>query len=68
MFLIDSDEDTKTDCDEDSKAAYIKKPPNAFMLFMMEQRPKISKKLWCEGSSNVNSYLASIVRDFYSKF
>lgn len=68
MFLIDRDEDTDTDSDEDSdEEVYIKKPPNAFMLFMMEQRPHISQELWRKGSSTVNSYLATMVRDFYSR-
>lgn len=44
--------------------AYIKKPPNAFMLFMKEQRPNVSKDLWEKGSGVVNSYLAAIVRGF----
>lgn len=56
-----------TDSDEDSEEVYIKKPPNAFMLFMTEQRPNISKELWRKGSSTVNSHLATMVRDFYSR-
>lgn len=50
-----------SDSDEDSQV-YIKKPPNAFMLFMKEQRPNVSKELWRKGSGAVNSHLATIVR------
>lgn len=68
MFLIDSDEDTDTDSDEDSEEVYIKKPPNAFMLFVTEKRPDISQQLWRKGSSTVTSSLAAMVRDFYSRW
>ncbi|CAG02186.1 unnamed protein product [Tetraodon nigroviridis] len=53
------EEDQESDS-EDSQV-YIKKPPNAFMLFMKEQRPNVSKELWRKGSGVVNSYLAAIV-------
>ncbi|TWW63595.1 hypothetical protein D4764_03G0006030 [Takifugu flavidus] len=62
--LQEDTQDTDTsDSDDDSEEVYIKKPPNAFMLFMTEQRPNISRELWRKGSSTVNSYLATMVRD-----
>lgn len=50
-----------SDSDDDNRV-YIKKPPNAFMLFMEEQRPNVSKEIWRKGSGAVNSHLAEIVR------
>lgn len=52
--------------DEDTQEVYVKKPPNAFMLFMTQQRPNVSKQFWRKGSGVVNSHLAAIVRLFYS--
>lgn len=55
-----------TDSEEANQEGYIKKPLNAFMLFMKEQRPNISKELWRKGSGTVNSELAAMVRDFHA--
>lgn len=43
---------------------YIKKPPNAFMLFMKEQRPTIEPELWKQGSGVVNAILGKRVNAF----
>lgn len=56
------------DSDEEGQEVYIKKPPNAFMLFMKEKRPNISKEFWRKGSGAVNSYLAARARVFYATF
>ncbi|XP_029696663.1 transcription factor 7-like 1-A isoform X2 [Takifugu rubripes] len=47
---------------DDNNRVYIKKPPNAFMLFMEQQRPNVSKEIWRKGSGAVNSHLAAIWR------
>lgn len=49
---------------DDNNRVYIKKPPNAFMLFMEQQRPNVSKEIWRKGSGAVNSHLAAIVRGY----
>ncbi|KAM9323173.1 uncharacterized protein KZ484_021295 [Pholidichthys leucotaenia] len=36
---------------------YIKKPPNAFMVFVTEQRPLLKAELNCKFSSNLNAIL-----------
>lgn len=40
---------------------YIKKPLNAFMLFMKEQRPTIAPELRKQGSGPVNAVLGTMV-------
>lgn len=37
---------------------YIKKPPNAFMLYMKEQRPNVPADISKRGSAAVNKFLA----------
>ncbi|XP_056878687.1 transcription factor 7-like 1-B [Takifugu flavidus] len=39
---------------------YIKKPPNAFMLFMKQLRPAIDPELWKHGSGAVNQMLGKM--------
>lgn len=40
---------------------YIKKPPNAFMLFLEEQRPLVEPELRHQGTSKVNKALGKKV-------
>ncbi|XP_040013764.1 transcription factor 7-like 1 [Xiphias gladius] len=49
----------KRDCDsrQSEDQPYIKKPPNAFMLFRKEQRPKVVAELNITGSAKVNTIL-----------
>lgn len=44
------------------KQVYIKKPLNAFMLFMKEQRPTVRPAIRCQGSGAVNAFLGTVVR------
>lgn len=44
--------------------AYIKKPPNAFMLFLEEQRPYVAPELRRQGTSKVNKALGKKVSVF----
>lgn len=44
---------------------YIKKPLNAYMLFMMDQRPSIPPEYWTQGSSAVNAHLGEKVSFLY---
>lgn len=44
--------------------AYIKKPLNAFMLFLQEQKKLLSSDLLQHGSRVVNTHLGSMVRVF----
>lgn len=46
---------------ETHKIPYVKKPQNAFMLFMKEQRPNIAPELWRKGSGAVNAVLGKMV-------
>lgn len=43
---------------------YVKKPLNAFMVFMKEQRPYIDLELKSKGNGVVNMYLAQKVCPF----
>lgn len=45
--------------------SYTKKPPNAFMLFMREQRPKVEPELRKKGSAVVNTVLGQRVSVLY---
>lgn len=45
--------------------SYTKKPPNAFMLFMMEQRSKVEPELRKKGSAVVNTVLGQRVSVLY---
>ncbi|KAE8291130.1 Lymphoid enhancer-binding factor 1 [Larimichthys crocea] len=42
---------------EDDAAEYIKKPPNAFMIYMKEQRPFVEAELNTRGTAAVNTVL-----------
>lgn len=44
---------------------YIKKPPNAFMLFLEEQRPFVTPELRRQGTSKVNKALGKRVSFIY---
>jgi len=43
---------------------YVKKPPNAFMLFMKEQRPNYAAQMKTSGCAVVNGVLGQKVRAF----
>ena len=43
------------------KQFYVKKPPNAFMLFMRDMRPKVGPEIKSRGSAAVNSFLGEEV-------
>lgn len=49
---------------EDDNRPYIKKPPNAFMLFMKEQRPNVVAELNLSDSAAVNAVLGQRVTNF----
>ncbi|XP_039873407.1 transcription factor 7-like 1-B [Simochromis diagramma] len=40
---------------QDEDGPYVKKPPNAFMLYLKEQRPKVIAELNIPGSAAVNA-------------
>ncbi|KAL4000749.1 inhibitor of growth protein 2 [Sarotherodon galilaeus] len=40
---------------QDEDRPYVKKPPNAFMLYLKEQRPKVIAELNIPGSAAVNA-------------
>ncbi|XP_039463709.1 transcription factor 7-like 1 [Oreochromis aureus] len=40
---------------QDEDRPYVKKPPNAFMLYLKEQRPKVTAELNIPGSAAVNA-------------
>lgn len=46
---------------EEGKRPYVKKPLNAFMVYMKEQRPFIDLELKAKGNGVVNMYLAQKV-------
>ena len=56
-----SDSETSRSRHEKENKPYIKKPPNAFMLFMREQRPNVELEVKCKGSGAVNVVLAQKV-------
>lgn len=43
------------------KQVYIKKPLNAFMLFMKEKRSTVRPSIRVQGSGVVNAFLGSVV-------
>lgn len=49
------------DLDKEVEKPYIKKPPNAFMIFMKEQRSKILPEILKQGSGAVNAVLGKMV-------
>ncbi|CAF94530.1 unnamed protein product [Tetraodon nigroviridis] len=46
---------------------YIKKPLNAFMLFMKEQRPTVRPSIRCQGSGAVNAFLGKVWKSLSKK-
>ncbi|MED6278732.1 hypothetical protein CHARACLAT_026942 [Characodon lateralis] len=50
-----SNSERKREDKQDGGRAYVKKPPNAFMLFLKEQRPKVVAELNMNHSVAVNS-------------
>ncbi|MEQ2305250.1 hypothetical protein AMECASPLE_035853 [Ameca splendens] len=50
-----SNSERKCEDKQDGGRAYVKKPPNAFMLFLKEQRPKVAAELNLNHSVAVNS-------------
>lgn len=47
---------------------YIKKPPNAFMLFLKEQRPLVQPELKTTGSKAVLTYLGAMVSVYLKSY
>ncbi|XP_061540710.1 transcription factor 7-like 1 isoform X2 [Phycodurus eques] len=47
-------------CAEEPTRPYIKKPPNAFMLFMKEQRPVVKAKIVNKDSATLNKVLGKM--------
>ncbi|XP_061634809.1 transcription factor 7-like 1 isoform X2 [Phyllopteryx taeniolatus] len=47
-------------CTEEPTRPYIKKPPNAFMLFMKEQRPVVKAKIVNKDSATLNKVLGKL--------
>lgn len=47
---------------EDDKRFYIKKPLNAFMLYMREERPKVVAQCNVKESATINQILGQRVR------
>ena len=45
----------------DDDRPYVKKPPNAFMLFIREQRDNVDPELKKQGSAAVNVFLGQVV-------
>ncbi|XP_024661656.1 transcription factor 7-like 1-B [Maylandia zebra] len=45
----------KCPAQQDEDGPYVKKPPNAFMLYLKEQRPKVIAELNIPGSAAVNA-------------
>ncbi|XP_071334112.1 transcription factor 7-like 1-B isoform X3 [Trachinotus anak] len=52
-----SSQKRKRDSQEDDGRPYIKKPPNAFMIFRDEQRPKVTAELNDNNSATPNTIL-----------
>uniref|UniRef100_A0A3Q0R9X3 HMG box domain-containing protein n=1 Tax=Amphilophus citrinellus TaxID=61819 RepID=A0A3Q0R9X3_AMPCI len=50
---------TRKRCEQqdDEDRVYVKKPPNAFMLFLKEQRPRLKAELTNSGSATVNAVM-----------
>ena len=48
----------------DESTPYVKKPPNAFMLFRMEQRPKVVLELQNSNCATVNRLIGLKVSVF----
>lgn len=64
LFLSHRRKKKKRQQEVKDEKPYIKKPPNAFMLFMKEQRPTIEPELWKQGSGVVNAILGKRVKAF----
>lgn len=64
LFLLLRRKKKKKTQEMKEEKPYIKKPPNAFMLFMKEQRPTIPPELWKQGSGVVNTILGKKVKVF----
>lgn len=54
--------------EDGGKRPYVKKPLNAFMVYMKEQRPFIDLELKAKGNGVVNMYLAQKVGQHTSHF
>lgn len=50
---------------EDEKKCYVKKPLNAFMLYMREERPKVVAQCKVKESATINQILGQRVRLIY---
>lgn len=68
MFLLFASSRKRSKVQEEVEGSqpYVKKPLNAFMVFMKEQRPYIDLELKSKGNGVVNMYLAQKVCQFYS--
>lgn len=50
---------------EEQNQGYVRKPLNAFMIYMKEQRPHVHPDIKCKGNGIVNIYLAQKVSVLY---
>uniref|UniRef100_A0AAX7UVU8 HMG box domain-containing protein n=1 Tax=Astatotilapia calliptera TaxID=8154 RepID=A0AAX7UVU8_ASTCA len=55
LLLWFTDLKRKCPAQQDEDGPYVKKPPNAFMLYLKEQRPKVIAELNIPGSAAVNA-------------
>ena len=55
---------------KEPKRPHVKKPLNAFMLFMKEQRPKIAAEYTLKESAAINQILGKrvCINSFFDKF
>lgn len=50
--------------EQQQQQVYVKKPLNAYMLFLKEQRPHVKPKLKSRGNAGVNAYVGEKVSVF----
>ncbi|XP_076744128.1 transcription factor 7-like 1-B [Maylandia zebra] len=55
LLLWFTDLKRKCPAQQDEDGPYVKKPPNAFMLYLKEQRPKVIAELNIPGNAAVNA-------------
>ncbi|XP_039459700.1 transcription factor 7-like 1-A isoform X1 [Oreochromis aureus] len=62
----------KCEAKQDEDRLYIKKPPNAFMIYLKEQRPKVMAELNITGSAAINAVVGkrwrSLSKDQQAKY
>lgn len=64
FFFLYSRRKRKPEDQHDEAQPYVKKPPNAFMVFMKEQRPNVVADLSISDSVSVNTMLGQRVSVF----